>query len=332
MQSLNIKEMYTSLKKQDFSFYRNDTNKRRGSIELKRPNDHNTTTPLKESSTNNNFFYLFFYDPWDVANELTRITFSLFSQIKVKELLRAKFGKNKKKETSPNVVRCIERFDNLIYFIIEDIISYDRKRSRAQLIEKWINIAWECKELGNFNDCMIINTAFCNYLLRNLKQSWERVGQDALNKLNEIKKLCSFQHIYANIKIETERRVNNKEEFIPYLGLLLKEISSLEEKYQYVRDDVLINFMKIEKVQIAVNQFFAFQNQPYVINERKELNILESLQPKTQEELEELANKLEPMFMLGKKNRYGKRQTRTDKFYYENKLEEIESEFDIKRR
>ena len=333
MQSLNIKETYTSLKKQDFSFYRKDITKRHGSIELKHPTNHNKTTPLKESSCiNNNFFYLFFYDPWDVANELTRITFSLFSQIKVKELLKAKFGKNKRKETSPNVVRCVERFDDLIYFIIEDIISYDRKRSRAQLIEKWINIAWECKELGNFNDCMIINTAFCNYLLRNLKQSWERVGQDALNKLNDIKKLCSFQHVYANIKIETEKRVNNKEEFIPYLGLLLKEISSLEEKYSYVKDDVLINFMKIEKVQIAINQFSAFQSHPYVINVREELNILESLQPKTQEELEELANKLEPKFNLGKKNRYGKRQTRTDKFYYENKLEEISSEFEFKRK
>ena len=78
---------------------------------------------------------MFFNDPWDLANEFTRITFALFSKINVKELLPGIFSRNKKKDTSPNVVNCVERFDNLVYFIVEDIISYDRKRFRAQLIE-----------------------------------------------------------------------------------------------------------------------------------------------------------------------------------------------------
>ena len=128
---------------------------------------------------------------------------------------------------------------------------------------------------------MIINTVFCNYIIRNLKKTWERVGLDSLKKLNEIKKLCSFQNVYTNIKNATTERTNAKLQFIPYLGLLSKEISSLEEKYQCVKDNVLINFMKIEKVQIAINNFFLFKDNPYYIKEREELKILKYLSPKT---------------------------------------------------
>ena len=312
---LNIKEIYSSLKKLGKTSMITE-NVRRSTV-------YNNVFPINNNDISyNQYFYMLCYNTKDIANELTRITFELFSKVTIKELLCAKFTKSKKKETSPYLTICIERFDNLIYFIIEDIISYDRQRCRAQMIEKWIDVAWECKELGNYNDCLIINTAFCNYIIRNLKKTWKKVDPVYINKLNEIKKLCSFQNVYANIKNATTERSEAGEKFIPYLGLLLKEVSSLEEKFQYVIDDTLINFMKIEKVQRAVNSFLLFKRKAYNIPPNEELKIFEYLKPKTQEDLEIIGDKLEPLFKYEKKNRYGKRQTRTDKYYYEHKLEE----------
>ena len=321
-----VKDMYNFLKKMN--------NNKFNKFEHIHKND---SPPPKEqtmfpTSQQGKYFYMFFHDTWDIATELTRITFNLFSEIKVKELLRAKFGKDKKKETSPNIVCSVERFDNLIYFIIEDILAYDRPRCRAQLIEKWIDVAWKCRELGNYNDCLIITITFCNYLMRNLKKSWDRVGNEHMKKLSEMKVLCSFQNAYARIKKETNERRQTGKRFVPYLGLLLKEISSLEEKYQYVKDDTLINFMKIEKVQNAIDGFFMFKDIPYEITERNELKILEFLRPKTQDDLEKESKMLEPEFKYGKKNVYGKRQTRTDKFYYEHILEETEDELGMGKK
>ena len=121
-------------------------------------------------------------------------------------------------------------------------------------------------------------------LIRNLKKTWKKIDPLYINKLNEIKKLCSFQNVYANIKNATAERSDAGEKFIPYLGLLLKEVSSLEEKFQYVIDDTLINFMKIEKVQKAVNSFLLFKRNAYNIPPNEELKIFEYLKPKTQED------------------------------------------------
>ena len=321
-----IKDVYTLLKKMNSKSDKYGYNYNNDSLP---PNEHSMPPTTSQPGK---YFYMFFHDAWDIANELTRITFNLFSDIKVKELLRAKFGKDKKKETSPNIVRSVERFDNLIYFIIEDILAYDRPRCRAQLIEKWIDVAWQCRELGNYNDCLIITITFCNYLMRNLKKSWDRVGSDHMKKLSELKALCSFQNVYEKIKKETNEKRQTGQRFVPYLGLLLKEITSLEEKFQYVKDDTLINFMKIEKVQNAIDAFFMFKNIPYKIKECNELKILEFLRPKTQDDLEKETKMLEPEFKYGKKNMYGKRQTRTDKFYYENFLEETEDELGMGKK
>ena len=321
-----IKDVYTLLKKMNNKSDKFECNYNNDSLP-----QNEQTIPLITSQPGK-YFYMFFYDAWDIANELTRITFNLFSEIKVKELLRAKFGKDKKKETSPNIVRSVERFDNLIYFIIEDILAYDRPRCRAQLIEKWIDVACRCRELGNYNDCLIITITFCNYLMRNLKKSWDRVDSEHMKRLSELKALCSFQNVYEKIKKETNEKRQTGQRFVPYLGLLLKEITSLEEKFQYVKDDTLINFMKIEKVQNAIDAFFMFKNIPYEIKECNELKILEFLHPKTQDDLEKETKMLEPEFKYGKKNMYGKRQTRTDKFYYENYLEETEDELGMGKK
>ena len=57
-----------------------------------------------------------------------------------------------------------------------------------------------------------------------------------------------------------------------------------------------------DRVTVIINGVEPLEkiSEPEKLKIREELNILESLQPKTQEELEELANKLEPKFNLGR--------------------------------
>ena len=53
-----------------------------------------------------------------------------------------------KKTSAPNVMTIIQRFDKLTLFIIEDILSYDEPKKRAESIIKWIKIAEQCKNLN----------------------------------------------------------------------------------------------------------------------------------------------------------------------------------------
>lgn len=69
------------------------------------------------------------------------ISKSLLNKIHPRELYKAIFLKKDKEKTSPNVVKCITKFNRLTSFIIEDILSYDYPKERARIYEKWVLIA-----------------------------------------------------------------------------------------------------------------------------------------------------------------------------------------------
>lgn len=276
------------------------------------------TTHKKANSSK--YFDIFIWKEDDIAKQLTYISYNLLSNIEDKELISAKFAKKNKEKTSKNVLTLIERFDQLIYFIIEDIYAYDRKRKRAEAIEKWIKIAVKCKEINNFNDCMIITTAFCNYLIKNLKLTWLRVGNSTKNQLEMLKKFCNCQQSYINMKLGINQCIQNNKPYLPYLGLLLKEITSYEEKMQYIKDNTLINFKKIEKVANCLQRFFQFKRNIYNMRPIDGLGVLEYLNPKSEDDIDEMLPKLEPKFILNKKkNKKIKRLTKTDISYYNTK-------------
>ena len=83
-------------------------------------------------------------------------------------------------------------------------------------------------------------------------------------------------------------------------------------------NDTLINFEKIENVQIAIDKFFNFKNAKDKINPviPDELWFLENLEDLKETELEALADKLEPEFKLYANKKREKRLTNIDRIYF----------------
>ena len=262
------------------------------------------------------YFSIFDYDEETIASQLTYITRSLISNIKENEIISAKFAKKNKNTSSPNVLKVIKRFDDLIFFIIEEILSYDKSKVRALVIEKWINVAVICKQMNNFNDCMIITTALLNFIIKKLSKTWKKVRDEYHNTLKQLKVFCTCEVCYKNIRKAIEDCVKRKLPFIPYLGILLKDISFYEEKYRYIEQDKLVNFDKIIKVSNAIAKFNQFHNFVYSCRPNKALNLFNNLNPLGEAELENLSFRLEPTFNLYEEKSIIKRKTRTDLFNY----------------
>ena len=262
------------------------------------------------------YFSIFDYDEETIASQLTYITRSLISNIKENEIISAKFAKKNKNTSSPNVLKVIKRFDDLIFFIIEEILSYDKSKVRALVIEKWINVAVICKQMNNFNDCMIITTALLNFIIKKLSKTWKKVRDEYNNTLKQLKVFCTCEVCYKNIRKAIEDCVKRKLPFIPYLGILLKDISFYEEKYRYIEQDKLVNFDKIIKVSNAIAKFNQFHNFVYSCRPNKALNLFNNLNPLGEAELENLSFRLEPTFNLYEEKSIIKRKTRTDLFNY----------------
>jgi hypothetical protein len=216
---------------------------------------------------------------------------------------------------SPNVSKIIDRFNKFTFWMIEEILSYDKKRMRAGAIEKFLQIAEECRVLNNLNDCMNIVTSINNYIVKHMDKTWKVMSKNALDLFSKLEEFCSYERNYFKLRSQ-QNAVKNKP-CVPYLGLLLKDLAYIEEGPKYINDKDMVNYDKVNRVGCMINEFLSYNTQAYLFRHIPQLVMLSDLQPKNEEELEELASQLEPVFSLSKTKISKKRISTTDsKFYH----------------
>ena len=211
----------------------------------------------------------------------------------------------------------IDKFNRLTFFIIQDILSYDFAKDRGKIIDKWIKIADYCKERKDYNDCVAINSALNNYIVTGLKKTISEISKEKKELLKKINKFCRYQGNYKKLR-EDMKNLNINEFYVPYLGMILKDLAFFEENSKYLENDILINFEKLENVQKAVCEFFYFKNTNDRINidVPEELNFFDNLEDLKESDLEKLANDLEPEFKLYNNKKKEKRPTNIDIKYF----------------
>ena len=275
---------------------------------------------IRDPDTPLSFFSVLDFDSKDMAAELTRISYHIFSEIQPKEFFKGAFTKNKKNETSPHLTEISNRFNKLSYWLMEEVLSYDNSTDRAQVLEKFIDIANELMKLNNFNDCMSIITGLGHINIKDLVKTWKNVSKQSNKDLENLNNILNFQDNYKIIREKIEECLIDNKPYIPFLGPYNKRICYLEEYGPYVKDDSLINIDKIVLVQQIFDQIYKFKLKKYdfVRNPKKELIIFQCLDPITEEELDKLASSIEPNFVLNNKKSHQKRVTNTELNFKKN--------------
>ena len=161
---------------------------------LEHPNKSNDTviqsalTKVNETTYNKpkrlNAFYVLDWDDEDIVKQLTYISYIQLMTLQHKEFLGGTFIKSNKHETSPTIIKLCLHFDNLVMFVIQDILSYDNVSTRGTIIDKWINISHKCKLIHNYNDSFAIKQAISHYVIQKLKHSWKFVSKNAKRLYN----------------------------------------------------------------------------------------------------------------------------------------------------
>ena len=273
-----------------------------------------TLIPLK------NYFCITDYNTEDIGDKLTEVTKSLLNKIHPRELYRGIYLKEKKNITSPNVINCINNFNKLTSFIIEDIVSYDTSKLRAKVFEKWVQICDYCRINKNYNDCLAIYSALNNFIITGLKLTAKEIKSKIKSMFEQLSKFCSCEANYKNIRNDMTLCALNNVNFIPYLGMLLRDINFVEESSKYIDEKGLINIEKIEKINDLFEKYFKYKKNENKKNIRElpsNLNFFENLEEIKEEELENIANNIEPEFKY--KNQEVKRLTNIDKKYFQRK-------------
>ena len=317
---------------ENFSFYKtkykenknNNTHLKKNAGKNKNLNKTLTLNPkeLKMNISQNSPKKYFCVEDWDtaqIAETLIHITRKMLNKIEYKELYGALFTKNAKEINSPNVVENIKRFNHLIMFIIEDILSYDFPKDRARMIDKWVLIAQYCKKRKDQSNCLAIDSALNHFIITGLNLTLKEIKSNTKIIMKEINEYCNLEGNYKVFR-EQIKNIKRKEFFVPYLGTLLRDFTFLEENGKYLIKGNLINFEKIEKVQKSLDLFFKYKDSvDRVEMERiEDLKFFENLESKSEEELENIANQLEPEFKIREKQLKEKRLNQMDNKYFMN--------------
>jgi hypothetical protein len=162
-------------------------------------------------------------------------------------------------------------------------------------------------------------TGLTNFNINKLYKTWGHISSADMAIFRSLKKLLNFEDNWKNLRNEMEKRIEEKSFFIPYLGYYTKRMLFLEEMGPYIKKNTsLINIEKISEVYKVLKNFYKIKE---VKNSRcncqdenvkKELIILQCLEPSNEDFLTETSNLLEPKFILSSKKSKIKRRTKTD--------------------
>ena len=277
---------------------------------------------INNFSSNKNYFCITDWSPEDIGNKLAQVTESLLNKIKPRELYKGIYLKKDKEKTSPNIVKCINSFNKLTSFIIEDILSYSTPKLRARSYERWVQICDYCKSNKNYNDCIAIFSALNNYIITGLNLTLKEIKYKTKGIFEQIKIFCSVEGNYKNIRNDMNLCEQRGENFIPYLGMLLRDINFLEESNKYINERGCVNMDKIEKINSLLEKYFKYKKDEKKKSDDnkkviKELSFFQDLEILSEEELENIASNVEPEYKFDKNE--VKRLTNIDKKYFVEK-------------
>jgi len=144
----------------------------------------------------------------------------------------------------PNLMKSINNFNKVSYWIQTQIVSTQSKEEGARLISLFIKISKEFRKLRNFQGMMAISSALNTSSISRLKSVWallterDKAHFDALQNL-----FCATE----NFKGYRKRFAEASKPALPFLGLFLRDLTIINEIPSDF-DDGSINYYKMRSI------------------------------------------------------------------------------------
>ncbi|XP_078074187.1 ral guanine nucleotide dissociation stimulator-like 1 isoform X2 [Mustelus asterias] len=212
-----------------------------------------------------------------VAEQLTYMDAHLFKKVVPHHCLGCIWSRRDKKENkhlAPTIRATIAQFNLVTKCVISTILKdlLLKPQQRAKIIEKWIDIAQECRILKNFSSLRAIVSAMQSIPIYKLKKTWASVSKDSTSMFQELSDIFSNQNNYltsrellmregtskfANLdscvkenqkraqkRLQMQKDMGVMQGTVPYLGTFLTDLTMLDTALPDYVDSGLINFEK----------------------------------------------------------------------------------------
>ncbi|TDZ65971.1 Ras guanine nucleotide exchange factor A [Colletotrichum trifolii] len=165
----------------------------------------------------------------DVADEMTRIDWVMFSSIRIRDFVRhvsLSLDQRSKCKSLKNVNRMINHFNHVAKWVANLILLRDKAKHRAQMLEKFMNIAQKLRRLNNYNGLAAVLAGINGTAVHRLAQTWSLVPPEAQKSFAKLGILMGTQKSHFAYRLAWE---NSPLPRIPYIPLHRRDLVSAEE-------------------------------------------------------------------------------------------------------
>ncbi|NXF29961.1 GNDS protein, partial [Nyctibius bracteatus] len=230
------------------------------------------------------------FSPEMVAEQFTLMDAELFKKVVPYHCLGCIWSQRDKKgkeHLAPTIRATVSQFNSVANCVIVTCLG-DRSlkpQQRAKVVERWIEVARECRILKNFSSLRAILSALqCNAVHR-LKKTWDEVlRRESFRTFHELSEIFSDENNhslsrellikegtskFATLEINPKRAQKRQQQqremgvmqgTIPYLGTFLTDLVMLDTAMKDFLDGGLINFEKRRKEFEVIAQIKLLQS------------------------------------------------------------------------
>lgn len=170
----------------------------------------------------------------ELAKQLTLIDARNFHNIEIPEILA--WGKEQKEELSPNLCIFTEHFNKVSYWCRTHVLSFEKQRDREMVYQKFLKIMKHLRRFNDFNSFFGILSALDCSAVRRL--NWPKYLPDGLAEYAMLIDSTSSFRAYRDALAVAEPPC------IPYLGLILQDVTFVYHGNADELPDGKVNFMK----------------------------------------------------------------------------------------
>ncbi|GFR64286.1 Ral guanine nucleotide dissociation stimulator-like 1 [Elysia marginata] len=264
-----------------------------------------------------------------IAEQLTCKDADLFCKVVPHHCLGAVWSRREKAQgrETPTVQATIDQFNAVLRRVIATVLKTKDLRTslRAKVLQKWIIIAQDLRELKNFSSLKAIITGLQSHPVYRLRKTWTALSKDTMTLFEELSEIFSvenneinsrellmkeatakFPDLDSQSKSLKRRNMQKRRSWIdngivqgtvPYLGTFLTDLTMIDTAHPDTVDGGLINFDKRRKEFEVLAQLRLLQSAAKIYNIHEHEGFwrwFKSIRTYSDAESDELSISLEP--------------------------------------
>ncbi|XP_063696062.1 ras-specific guanine nucleotide-releasing factor RalGPS2-like [Culicoides brevitarsis] len=202
----------------------------------------------------------------DLASQMTLLDKQVFAAIQISEFQSCCWTKKEKCITSPNIVAMTRRFNNVSFWVVQEILNGVTAKERADIISHCIKIAKRLYELNNLHSLFAIVSALRSASIYRMNNTWNALSKKDKQTLDKLAQLFSEDNNWETLRQYLETL---KLPCIPYLGLYLTDLVYIDLAFPNRTKGLDIESTRESKMNNILRIISEFQSSDYSFIEAK---------------------------------------------------------------